>query len=145
MPGVTRWQVHGDSAEREMEAVRPMPGAPVDVYAPNLADDEIVVRLADLAAQLGAVSRFMQRVAWRTPPGLGQTSMHHNHRLGLMADRIMASDIGTRDVSWLGLVGPLAAGTDWRRAKSPAMRDLGQQSMRRLVASFRGAIDTREP
>jgi hypothetical protein len=144
MPGVTRWRVAGDGLVRDLEATRAAPGAPVDVFSPE-PSGTAAERLAGLAEELMAVSRLMQQVTWRTPPGLGQTSMHHNHRLGLMADRVMTSDIGKPDVSWLGLVGPLASGGPVREGSRPVMRDPGESSLRRLLESFRGTIQTREP
>lgn len=144
MPGVTRWRVTGATLERDLEATRSAPEAPVDVFA--AADDgDLAERLAGLSQELQAVSALMQSVTWRTPPGLGQTSMHHNHRLGLIADRVMTSDIGKPDLSWLGLVGPLAHGGERRLLDKPVMRDPGDSVRHALVASFRGETPTREP
>ena len=144
MPGVTRWRVEGPSLVRDIEVTRPAPGVPLDVFAAKDGGD-LGARLAGMGEELQEVSRLMQQVAWRTPPGLGQTSMHHNLRLGLMADRVMTSDIGKPDVTWLGLVGPLAAGGPFREISRPVMREPGENSLRRLMASFTGDIATREP
>jgi hypothetical protein len=143
MPGVTRWLVRGGEVVRDLEVTRPRPGAPIEVL--DAAGGDLRGRLESLSRQLVAVSEFMQQVAWRTPPGLGQTSMHHNHRLGLMADRVMSSDIGKTDIQWLGLIGPLANEGEVRLVEAPAMRDLGRRSLARLAASLRGDIQTREP
>jgi hypothetical protein len=143
MPGVTRWAVEGDKLVRDLEVTRAAPSVPLDVFVGR--PGELAGRLRSMGAELEEVSRLMQRVAWRTPPGLGQTSMHHNHRLGLMADRVMTSDMGKVDITWLGLIGPLAAGTEHREVARPVMRDPGESSLRRLLASFRGEIATREP
>jgi hypothetical protein len=143
MPGVTRWKVAGDTLERDLETTRPAPDAPVDVFA--TAPDGLAQQLVGLSDELQAVSALMQAVTWRTPPGLGQTSMHHNHRLGLVADRVMTSDIGKPDLSWLGLVGPLAHGGEYRLLDKPVMRDPGESVRHGLAASFRGELATREP
>ncbi len=116
----------------------------MDVFVAAEGGD-LDARLSALAAELMAVSRMVQRLAWRTPPGLGQTSMHHNHRLGLVVDRVMSSDVGKPDISWLGLVGPLIHNGAYRVVGAPVMRDPGENSRRRLVASFRDEIQTREP
>lgn len=144
MPGVTRWKVDGATLQRDLEATRSAPDAPVDVFAAD-ADQDLEARLEKLSAELQAVSALMQAVTWRTPPGLGQTSMHHNHRLSLIADRVMTSDIGKPDLSWLGLVGPLAHGGERRLLDKPVMRDPGDSVRHALVASFRGETPTREP
>jgi hypothetical protein len=144
MPGVTRWLAAGPTLERDLEVTRGAPDEPLDVFSAS-GEDGLAARLTSFGKELEAVSALMQRVTWRTPPGLGQTSMHHNHRLALMADRVMTSDIGKPDLSWLGLVGPLAQGGPWRTISSPLMRDPGESSRRRLAASFRGEIQTREP
>lgn len=144
MPGVTRWLVEGDTLRRDVEVTRSAPGVPLAVYV-GPAGGRVEAQVPLLAEELMAVSRMMQRVAWRTPPGLGQSSMHHNHRLGLIADRVMTSDIGKPDISWLGLVGPLTQGGPFDVSAQPLMRDPGENSRRRLVASFRGEIKTREP
>jgi hypothetical protein len=145
MPGVTRWRVEGGTLVRDLEVTRAAPDAPLDVLDGSGDGGVPTDRLASFGRELEAVSKLMQQVTWRTPPGLGQTSMHHNHRLGLMADRVMTSDIGKPDLSWLGLVGPLAQGGPFRMVTKAVMRDPGESSLRRLVASFSGEIPTREP
>jgi hypothetical protein len=144
MPGVTRWLPSGSGLTRDLEVTRSAPGVPLDVFLGQTGGD-LLTRLAGLARELEAVSRMVQRVTWRTPPGLGQTSMHHNHRLGLMADRVMSSDIGKADMSWLGLLGPLTQGGPYREVAKPVMRDPGENSLLRLAASFQNDIKTREP
>jgi len=143
-PGVTRWLVDGDDLVRDLEATRLTPAAPVDVFVGRPGGD-LPERLAVMARELEAVSMMLRQVTWRTPPGLGQTSMHHNHRLCLIADKMMTSDIGHADLSWLGLIGPLTTGQGLRESHRMFMRDPGEITRRRLVASFRGTIKTREP
>jgi hypothetical protein len=144
MPGVTRWVPAGQGLARDLEVTRAAPGLPLDVFV-GRPGGHLPDRLAELARELAAVSAMLQRVSWRTPPGLGQTSMHHNHRLALMADRVMTSDVGRAELTWLGLLGPASQGGPYREVASPVMRDPGERSLARLAASFRGEIKTREP